>query len=168
MLETPEPAPKLELVDGELLVTPSPSRPHQRLVRELLIRLHPFVTAHRVGEVLTSPSEVRLRPEQLLQPDLYVASPHASEPVSVLVLAVEVVSPSSAKIDRVVKRHAYQTASVPEYWIVDGDAQTIERWRPGDARPEVAESRLEWQPEGASDALVIDLPSLFSAAADHE
>ena len=61
-------------------------------------------------------------------------------------LAVEVLSPSTARADRTVKRRLYQRAGVPEYWIVDLEARLVERWRPADERPEVLTDTLTWRP----------------------
>ena len=52
------------------------------------------------------------------------------------------------------------------YWIVDGDARLIERWRPEDHRPEILDSKIEWQPVSTLTPLVIDLPALFKLAYD--
>lgn len=132
--------PRYELVDGELLVTPSPTRQHQRAVGRLLYELTTYIDAQAIGEALVSPSDVELEREHLVQPDLYVVpgdeAKHNEFPVRSLLLAVEVLSPSSARYDRVTKRSLYQR-HVPEYWIVDLDACVIERWRSGDARPEI-------------------------------
>ncbi len=109
--EAPAPTPRYELVDGELLVTPSPSLVHQRIARELMLVLHAYVKAHGVGEVLFSPSDVRLARELVVQPDLYVVPRDDNGPqltntrITRLLLAIEIVSPSSARYDRVVKRH---------------------------------------------------------------
>jgi Uma2 family endonuclease len=61
----------------------------------------------------------------------------------------------------VTKRPRYQRNRVPEYWIVDDGAQLIERWRPDDARPEILTEQLVWEPAGASEPLVLDLPVFF-------
>src|SRR6266404_2034327 len=68
----PEPIPRYELVHGELLVTPSPTSLHQRLVFEIAMRLHTFVKQHNLGEARISPSDLRPIPDALLQPDVYV------------------------------------------------------------------------------------------------
>jgi hypothetical protein len=47
--------------------------------------------------------------------------------------------------------------------VVPADARLIERWRPGDARPELLTERLEWRPDVAQPTLTIDLPA-YSAA----
>jgi Uma2 family endonuclease len=76
-------------------------------------------------------------------------------------LVVEVLSPSTARYDRGLKRRFYQRAGVPQYWIVDLDARVMERWRPGDERPEVASETLAWQPAAGVAPLVIDLAGFF-------
>ena len=75
---------------------------------------------------------------------------------------MEVVSPSTARADRTVKRLLFQRAGVPEYWIVDLDARLVERWRPGDDRPEVLTELLRWHPDPAAAPLEIDMPQFFA------
>ncbi|MFN8574104.1 MAG: Uma2 family endonuclease [Gemmatimonadaceae bacterium] len=77
-------------------------------------------------------------------------------------LTIEVLSPSTARNDRITKRSRFQRSGVPEYWIVDLDARVVERWRPDDARPEVLGTTFEWSPPGATTALVLDLVTLFA------
>ena len=55
--------PRYELVDGELLVTPSPGAPHQRAVAVLYRRLQAYLEPARMGEGYLSPSDVELEPE---------------------------------------------------------------------------------------------------------
>ena len=78
---------------------------------------------------------------------------------------VEVLSPSTARADRHRKRLIYQSEGVPEYWIVDSGARLVERWRPGEERPEILHDALVWQPVAGIAALTIDLPALFDDAA---
>lgn len=157
--------PRYELVDGELLVTPSPTRDHQRVVGNLLYELMTYLRAHNVGEALTSPSDVELEGESIVQPDIYILPPEeqlrTEFPVYSLLAAIEVLSPSSARYDRVTKRSLYQR-HVPEYWIVDIDARVIERWRRGDARPEILTSELLWHPPGAAEAFRLDIAAFFA------
>jgi len=77
-------------------------------------------------------------------------------------LFVEVLSPSTARADRITKRIRFQRAGIPEYWIVDLDARSIERWRPADERPEILTESLSWQPLPAHPPLTIDLPACFA------
>jgi Uma2 family endonuclease len=88
--------------------------------------------------------------------------PRVWSPLGTVRLAVEVLSPTTARIDRGRKRLLYQREGVPEYWIVDIDAQIVERWRPGDQRPEVLTERIEWRPSETADALVVDVAALFA------
>jgi len=153
-----------DVVDGEHLVTPAPSAPHQIAVFELAKRLDSYVVQHSLGRVMHSPADLEFDPHTLMQPDLFVT---ASRRVKTwqdalpIRLAVEVLSPSSARADRILKRRRLQRAKVPDYWIVDLDARLVERWRPSDKRPEVLAERLEWQPEGAPTPLVLDLVAFF-------
>jgi Uma2 family endonuclease len=158
-----------ELVDGDVLVTPSPHWTHQRIVVRLTIPLDAYVRAYALGEVLTSPLDVELEPGLVLQPDVLVVPTgelrRESDMVRHLLLAVEVVSASSARHDRVTKRPRYQRNRVPEYWIVDDRSQTIERWTPDDERPELIAETLVWHPEGARDPFVLDLVNFFADVA---
>lgn len=169
--DAPTNVPRYELVDGELLVTPSPGAPHQMAVTLLLVALHDYCEHEGIGVALTSPSDIELQPEDIRQPDVFVLPwPEwrrvAAEgfPARELLLAVEVLSPSSGRIDRVRKRPGYQ-AHVSEYWIVDIHALAVERWRPGDTRPEVVVEVLEWRPAGARGAFRLDLERFFKRVA---
>ena len=57
------------------------------------------------------------------------------------------VAPSPTWDHQKKKRLIYQDEGVDEYWIVDAQARLVERWRPGDARPEIINDTLEWQPQ---------------------
>jgi len=158
-----------ELVDGELLVTPAPHWMHQRIIGRLFLLLDAFVRAHGLGETFLSPLDVKLQPGLVLQPDLLVVPAgelrRRSDIVRRLLLAVEIISPSSARHDRVTKRPRYQRNRVPEYWIVDDMSQTIERWTPDDERPEILAEQLVWQPTGAGEPFVLDLVQFFKDVA---
>jgi Uma2 family endonuclease len=166
--------PRYELIGGELLVTPGPAPRHQRFLAELFERLLPYVKASGVGGLLWSPADIELDDDSIVQPDIFVVPrtvpPHFAgwREVTGLVLAVEVISPESAKRDRGVKRDHFQRHGVPEYWIVDLDARLVERWRPEDERPEVLRDRLPWRPDVRHPALELDLPALFAAALGDE
>lgn len=168
----PEPVPRYELVHGELLVTPSPTSLHQRLVLEIAVQLREYVKRHSLGETRISPSDLRPIPDALLQPDLYVIPAveqrraPLEDPVTRVLIAVEVLSPSSARFDRVIKRRLYQEIGVTEYWLVDPDAQTIERWRPGDERPEITDREIVWRPVNTAESFVLDIPALFREVLD--
>ena len=158
-----------EVVDGEHLVTPAPRLVHQRAVRLLQRRLSDYAVAQGLGECFASPADVEFDPHTMVQPDVFVTANRRAKTwleILPLRLAVEILSPSSARADRIVKRRRLQRAGVPEYWIVDLDARLVERWRPGDKRPEVLEERLPWQPEGTAEPLVVDLEAFFREVLD--
>ena len=166
--DNPMLTPRYELVDGELLVTPSPGPPHQRTVAALYRALHAFVLASHVGEVYVSPSDVELEPEFLSQPDLFVVPRdeairlrRGDFPVHSVLVAIEVVSPSSGRHDRVRKRPKYQ-AHTQEYWIVDPDARLIERWRGTETRPEIGTTLFVWQPAADVPPFALDVEALFA------
>lgn len=160
------PDERWELVDGEVLVTPSPHWTHQRAVVRLTVLLDAYVRAQGIGEVFAAPLDVKLEPGLVLQPDVLVVPngelQRMDDVVRHLLLAVENLSPSSARHDRVTKRPSYQRNRVPEYWIIDDRSQTVERWRPDDERPELLAQRLEWRPDGAREPFVLDLPEFFA------
>jgi Uma2 family endonuclease len=159
----PEDGLRHEVVDGEHLVSPSPRPIHQIAVGELFRLVDPYVRQHELGRVISSPADLEFDPHTLMQPDLFVTSKRKVKTwkeALPLRLAIEVLSPSTARADRIVKRRRFQRAGV-EYWIVDLDARLVERWRPADKRPEVLEDRLLWQPEGAPVPLLLDLDKLF-------
>jgi Uma2 family endonuclease len=167
VLALPDDGNRYELFDGELLVTPAPGGLHQVSITALIDRLLPFAKEHRLGWLLTSPADLRLGGDQLSQPDLFVMPylPADREDWSGFpdpILVIEVLSPSTARFDRIVKRRRFQRAGIPEYWVVDLDTRAVERWRPADERPEILDDRLVWLPEGAAEPLEIDLPRYFT------
>jgi Uma2 family endonuclease len=172
MLEAlPDDGNRHEIIDGELFVTPSPSVPHQRVLGALLFRFYQFLRGSSLAEPLVAPADVRAGLRTVVQPDLLVVRRGAIEgaggwpALQELLLAVEVLSPSSSRLDRWRKRLLYQREGVPEYWIVDPDARLVERWRPGDERPEVLAERIEWRIAPEEAALVIDLEEMFAEVA---
>ena len=72
-------------------------------------------------------------------------------------MVIEVLSPSTARFDRVTKRRRYQRSEVPTYWIVDLDARLVEVWNPNDTSPAIVDESLVWQPNPAAPPLTIDL-----------
>ena len=166
--DSPLSTPRYELVDGELLVTPSPPYRHQETVALLLVALRLYLEREPIGNALTSPSDIELEPEDVRQPDVFVLPLDERQrlqttgfPAYKLLVAIEVLSPSSGRHDRVRKRPGYQR-HVSQYWIVDTDARLIERWLPGEDRPEILTVQLEWAPVGARTPFVLDLPDFFA------
>lgn len=164
-----EPGKRFECVDGELLVSPSPRLTHQSVVGFLWREIEDYVHAHRIGAAFMAPGDLELDTHTLVQPDVYVLPlvdgrrPRTDSEIGQPLLFVEVLSPSSARFDRVVKRQRYQRQGV-EYWIVDPDARLIERWHPDSDRPSMHTDSIIWQPAGATSALTIDFTPIFVEA----
>jgi Uma2 family endonuclease len=165
--DAPLATPRYELVDGALLVTPSPNGPHQRAVSVLLLALDGYLRKSGIGVAYTSPFDVELEPESLVQPDVFVVTMAEARrlltemPARELLVCAEVMSPSSARHDKVTKRALF-TRHVSEYWIIDVNARLLERWRYKDTRPEIIVDTLVWQPEGAAEPFVLALPGYFA------
>ncbi|MBL8998328.1 MAG: Uma2 family endonuclease [Gemmatimonadetes bacterium] len=173
-LALPEDGNRYEVLDGELFATPAPTYAHQAALREIDRPVDAYVRAHELGWVLWSPADIVFSPRRLVQPDLFVI-PRGTEErprdwadVKSLLLAIEVLSPATARADRHRKRLIYQDQGVPEYWIVDLDARLVERWRPEDTRGEVVTETLEWRPDPRIEPLRIHLPPFFDEVLGRE
>jgi Uma2 family endonuclease len=168
----PDDGNRYETIAGELFVTPAPSFDHQDAVLRFVRPIQDYLERTGAGYPAFSPADIEFDAETLVQPDLFVVPlvegrrPRRWSDISRLLLAVEVLSPSTARADRTVKRHLFQRVGVPNYWIVDVEARLVEIWRPGDGRPEIATETLLWQPDPVFEPLVIELPPLFSAVLD--
>jgi Uma2 family endonuclease len=126
---------RAELLDGAIYVSPSPSREHQASVLVVARRLSEWAERGGGGRVFVAPFDVRLPSGDVVQPDVLWISAgrlailrrdgvHGAPD-----LAVEVVSPSNAERDRIVKRTVFARNGVREYWIVDPETRSLEVFR---------------------------------------
>jgi len=128
----PDDGRRYELHRGELSPIPTPGTRHQGTLVALGSRLYKYVRAQGLGEVFIAPTDCILSNVTVVQPDiLYIAtdrpaiiSERAIEAAPTLV--VEVLSPSTARLDRDRKMTLYAEHGVPYYWIVDPEARSIE------------------------------------------
>jgi Uma2 family endonuclease len=162
----PDDGNRYETVHGELLVTPAPRPWHQVVVARLHAALAAYCGDHGVGHVFSSPADISWGPDVLVQPDVFVVPLAEARTLDwaamrSLLLAVEVLSPSSSRADRFTKRRLYQEAGVPVYWMVDADERVVEVWTPEATFPVFERERLAWHPKGASQPLVISCAELF-------
>ena len=133
LASAPDDGLRYELLDGELLVTPSPSLVHQRVSRRLQRQLEDYFHTTGRGEVFDAPSDVILTPHDVVEPDLLVVtdarqfSRRGVEGPPALV--VEILSPSTRDRDQTVKARRYAVLGIPHYWIVDPDALRIAFYR---------------------------------------
>jgi Uma2 family endonuclease len=122
---------RLELIEGEIIVTPSPSLIHQIVAHRLGVLLDRAIVESGLGLVIGAPFHVYLDEQNVPQPDIMVVlrdRDHvlgAARLESAPSLATEVISPSSATKDRVAKRDLYAQHGIPEYWLVDPETETI-------------------------------------------
>lgn len=120
--------------------------------------------------VLVSPADIRLERGTTVQPDVFVYyRPDGGlagdwKRIEALAVAVEIRSPGSVRHDHVTKREFCQRVGVDEYWIIDPDSRTMERWRPTDHVPEVCTATLTWRGLRPDEPLELDLVALFAKA----
>ena len=135
-LELPEDDRRMELIDGEIVVTPSPVPRHERVITRISFAFMSEVDA-RGGVVFGSNLDMRIDEDNVVQPDVQMFLPeHVHRIGEKFVegppdLAVEVSSPSTKGWDRLRKRVLYERFGVAEFWIVDLDHDVVEVYRLG-------------------------------------
>ncbi len=158
-LALPEGPDRIELIDGEVIVSPSPLPLHQVVVGRLYVALQAWAAEHPPAFVGLSPLDVRLGTDRIVQPDLFVVR-GGVDPRRIVDtvpdLVVEVLSGNRA-YDRLAKRALYEEAGVGEYWIADPDARRIEQVTGG--RILAATDRLR---AAALDGVEVDVEAVFA------
>ena len=162
----PDDGNRYEVVYGELLVTPAPRPWHQEVVGRLSDGLRAYLRQEPVGHLFQSPADISWGPDTLVQPDLFVVPLQQARTMdwarmTDLLLVTEVLSPSTARADRFIKRIRYRHAGVSLYWVADADARIVEVWTPSDDFPAVERETLRWHPAGASAPFTVSLDELF-------
>lgn len=125
---------RYQLVEGDLIISPSPHRFHQRIVWNLSQLFGRYIAVHPLGEVFLAPFDVYLSEHDILQPDvLFVAAVN----LGILAedgihgapdLVIEVLSPATAQLDKKTKRRVYARAGVKEMWLIDPLLLQIQRY----------------------------------------
>lgn len=134
----PDDGRRHELIGGDFVVTPSPGTRHQTISLALTVLVGSWVREHRGrGAVFAAPTGVYLSDTDVVQPDLVVLieggnarmSPRGIEGPPHLV--IEILSPSTERQDRILKRATYARFGIPHYWRVDPDMEevTVDRLR---------------------------------------
>jgi Uma2 family endonuclease len=137
-LALPETNQRMELINGELFsygavaMSPAPQLDHQKLVVKLIALL---VAIAQDGEVFTAPTDVYMDDDNVVQPDVLWIAPQSqcvAEEGKHLRgapdLIVEVLSPGTARQDKVGKFNLYEQHGVREYWIADPVHDLLEVW----------------------------------------
>jgi Uma2 family endonuclease len=123
---------RYELIEGELMMTPSPVPYHQWISKNIEFELEKFVREKGQGKVFYAPCDVYLDNENVLQPDILFIS---EERLTIIGekniqgapdLVIEILSESTAYRDMVKKKKLYARFGVKEYWLVDPEEKTVE------------------------------------------
>jgi Uma2 family endonuclease len=158
----PEDGNRYEVLDGMLIVTPSPSFGHQRVAMEIAFHLR-----RGIGDlgVVVAPGAMQRGANTQLQPDILVVPARYGRveqwrEIEAHWLAVEVLSRSSRVYDREFKRDAYLALGVAEIWLVDLRSQTVEVSRAAGTL-EVVRDVIRWGVPGSELVVSIGVPELF-------
>ena len=122
---------RYELIDGELYMAPAPTWEHQESTGNLLSILRDFARANMLGRVVASPIDVYLSDTDVFQPDIVFVSVERLDIIrssgvhGAPDLVIEMLSPGTARRDRILKRRRYEMFDVKEYWQADPIARTI-------------------------------------------
>jgi Uma2 family endonuclease len=132
----PDDGMRHELIDGEHYVTPAPRPKHQRVSGRLYLRIASHLEEHPVGRLYYAPLDVVFTEIDCVEPDLlYLSRERESRQMTedflegAPDLVIEVLSPSTKRVDQGVKLRLYERFGVPEYWIVDTEAERITIFR---------------------------------------
>jgi Uma2 family endonuclease len=166
----PEGAP-YQLIGGKLVMSPSPGKKHQTVLKRLLRTFDDHVESRDAGEVLCAPRDVYLAPTEVYQPDiLFVARENLSISAEDKVngapdLVVEILSPSNAYYDLRKKFRGYERYGVKEYWIVDPEEESIEVYglAEGSLRLAARAEKKGQVSSGVLQGLTVSLEDIFPA-----
>lgn len=128
----PEDGNRYEIIDGELLVTPSPTTTHQTISKRIGFQLMVQIEQEGLGIVFYAPLDVVFGDTRVVQPDLLVLRPERRSFVTRRAvecapeLIIEILSPATEQRDRTAKRKLYASEGVLEYWLVDPQQHTVE------------------------------------------
>ena len=156
---------RYELLDGVLIVTPSPSNAHQIVVNRLQFRLTQAVMITGEAQVV-GPGAITVPPRTQLEPDILVYPARYPidskwEGIDQHWLAVEVLSRSSRVYDREVKRDAYIALGVQEVWLVDRWNKLVEVSRAA-GRGDIVRDVLHWRVPTLPLEVEISLTEIFA------
>ena len=131
----PDDGKRHELIDGEHIMSPSPTTKHHRIARALLTALTNFLHDHPLGEVFIAPYDVVLSDFDVVQPDLVFVSAAQADIVTeanirgIPAMVVEILSEGNRKLDETIKRQRYEHYGISEYWIIDPALDQVKVYR---------------------------------------
>lgn len=121
----PDDGKRHEIIEGEHYMNPAPSTNHQTVSRRIQFSLYSQIELKELGQVFNAPVDLQLNEHNIVQPDIVIVLEAKRQIITptkikgIPDLIIEILSPTSTKNDCVLKRQVYETAGVPEYWIVD-------------------------------------------------
>lgn len=130
--EMPQGPPYYQVIEGDLVMSPSPTTFHQHIIVNLAVIFRRFLEKKSLGEIFIAPLDVFLDEVNIYQPDvIFVSSQRRSIITAKGIegapdLVVEILSPSTAKLDKGSKRKIYARHGVRELWLVDPETQSIQ------------------------------------------
>jgi len=131
----PEGPPYFQLVEGKLFMTPSPEFFHQSVAGNIYYWLRDHLRQRPLGKVAMAPSDVQLDFVNVHQPDVYFISNERLNiltkqgPVGAPDLVVEMLSRSTARLDKGPKLRVYARSGVKELWLVDKEKKEVAVYR---------------------------------------
>jgi Uma2 family endonuclease len=134
-LELPDDGKQYELIEGELVLNPTPITRHQWIVGNLYHAIRDYLDDHDIGKAFMAPLDVVLAGDVVVQPDVMVILRERFPIIGekniqgAPNIVVEVLSDGTRKWDETVKRKLYERFGVDEYWIVDPVIDVVKIYR---------------------------------------
>lgn len=163
-------APNYQLIEGDLVMAPSPGSYHQSILLNLAGLLRDHLREHPLGKIFIAPLDVHLSDINVYQPDLFfirkanlgIVEEHGIEGAPDLV--VEILSKTSEKYDLGPKRAVYARCGVEELWIIDPTKRTLALYRLGEDAdtPAVTYKSKQKFSSALLPKLTVDLAAVFA------
>jgi Uma2 family endonuclease len=150
-LQLPDDGQRYEIIDGELYVSPAPNTKHQRVAGRLFRVLADHSDSAELGEVFIAPYDLKLGDPSIVQPDILYISWERHDIVTRLNaqgapdLVIEIISPSSTRMDLEIKRDLYARHGIPHYWVAHPEQEWLRAYALG------ADGQYELVTEGHGD-----------------
>ena len=121
-----------QLINNKLIMSPSPQNVHQVILNEINVEISLYLRKNKIGEIRIAPYDVHFSPQNILQPDLLFVENKNLDKIQKTGLygapdlIIEILSPSTAKLDYKEKKLVYEKFGVQEYFIVDPDSKSVD------------------------------------------
>lgn len=123
-----------EIIDGEHHMTPAPGTYHQTVSRRMQFQLYEQIEKKGLGQVYDAPTDVELSRIDIVQPDIVVVLAERTRIISPARiigppdLVIEILSDTTREKDETLKFTLYQSAKIPEYWLVEPQGQDVKKF----------------------------------------